>query len=122
MRSKADVARQPYLACGTGAPFAPATVRIEFVDRVLPSCNLVGKPKPTVRADIRTLGEAPVFRHSVQCGSGDKDQRQNLRLVQHVSKPEIIRWAVFRVGFLSFCSGHRELTVFRAVSPRSADP
>jgi hypothetical protein len=34
---EADIARQPHLACDTAATaFASATVRIEFVNRVLP--------------------------------------------------------------------------------------
>jgi hypothetical protein len=99
----------PYDGLGdtVAAPFAPATVRIEFINRVLPSDNLIRKPKPAVRADIRASGEAPGFRHSVQRGARNRDQRQNLRLVQHASRPGFIRCYLFRFGLrLSRCD-HR---------------
>ena len=36
----------------TGTPFAPATVRVELVHRVLPLDDLVSKPASPVRADV----------------------------------------------------------------------
>lgn len=51
-------------------PFAPATARIEFVDHVLPSDDLIFKPNPTVRANVGRLRKPACLLHAVAwCGS-----------------------------------------------------
>src|SRR3974390_988664 len=81
MRSKSGH-RSPALL-STGAPFAPATVRIKFVARVLPRDYLVFKPDPPVRRDVSRFGKPACLLHPVQRGAADRDDLQDLLFAQH---------------------------------------
>ena len=91
MRSEADIARQPYLACDPATtPFAPATARIELVNRVLPSRDFIFEPDPPVRADVRRFRKCARFFHPVKRGSRYRDDLQDPFFVQHAARAGLI--------------------------------
>jgi hypothetical protein len=67
-------------------PFAPATVRIEFIDGLLPSDDLLREPDPAVRADVGR-SRNPACLHSIKRGAADRDDVQDLLFVQHAARP-----------------------------------
>ncbi len=107
------------LAGPPATPFATSPCRIAFVDRRLPNCDFLRKPKFAVWTDIRAARETPAFHHSVQRASRDRDQRQNLRLVEHASRPRLIRCAVLRLGTCRFAA---IIANFHHASPTIACP
>jgi len=59
-------------------PFAPATVRIEFIDGLLPSDDLVREPDPAVRADVGP-SRKPACLHSIKRGAADRGALSEIR-------------------------------------------
>jgi hypothetical protein len=93
------------------APFAPAAVRVEvvvFVERGLPTNNLIQKPALCVRSDVNSSRKHVCLFQPMSRASRHFGQRQNLVLGQHLTK--LIRRAVFAFCFRSLrCCDHRSL-------------
>jgi hypothetical protein len=63
-------------------PFAASPVRTEFVNRALPSDDLIFEPHP-VRRDVSRFGKPACLLHTVKRGATDRDDLQDLLFVQH---------------------------------------
>lgn len=91
IRSKADIARQPYSACDPATPpVASATVRVELVDRVLPRDDFILEPTSPVRRDVYRTRKFSRFFHSEKRRSRYRDDLQDPFFVQHAARAGLI--------------------------------
>jgi hypothetical protein len=63
-------------------------VRIEFIDGILPSDDLVREPDPAVRADAGR-SRNPACLHSIKRGAADRDDLQDLLFKTCFSRPAL---------------------------------
>ena len=100
-------------------PFAPATVRIEFIDGFLPSDDLVRQSDPAVRADVGR-SRKPACLHSIKRGAAGRDDLQDLLFVQHAARPGHIFIPLVFSRLSSVIGGSHNPNILLAAPPAAA--